>query len=112
MVKPLYSFHVKGSAAEPYVIEIFKKGRNLSATCTCPAGRFRSICKHRLAIMTGDATAVVSGNAADVAAVVQAIDGTDVHAAMTALTQAEKHMAEAKSQVDKAKKALVVAMED
>jgi hypothetical protein len=31
---------------------------------------------------------------------------------MTALTQAEKHMAEAKSQVDKAKKALVVAMED
>lgn len=102
----MYQFEVNGSAAEPYQVKIAIEHGSLTASCTCPAGRFGSICKHRLAIMTGDSSAVVGDNASDVAALLADLEGTEVHQAVAALNDAEADLSKAKRAVEKAKKAL------
>lgn len=37
-------FLVQGSAPEPYVVEFFRRGSNLTAECTCPAGLLGQHC--------------------------------------------------------------------
>ena len=61
------SFHVQGSAEEPYNVTFQKRSdTNLSAYCTCPAGKNGQYCKHRINIMAGSTTGIVSGNQQDV----------------------------------------------
>jgi uncharacterized Zn finger protein len=43
-------FLVQGSAEEPYKVTFRKKGNNLSAYCTCPAGENGQYCKHRIEV--------------------------------------------------------------
>jgi len=84
------NFHVKGSSKEPYEITFIKDGDSLAALCTCPAGQFGNLCKHRVAILDGDASAIVSDNADDMSKVVEWLPGTDVEASLLELRQAEK----------------------
>ena len=62
-------FKVQGSASDPYDVTFQYHGTNLSAYCTCPAGVNGQYCKHRFAIMAGEAIGIVSGNESDVATV-------------------------------------------
>jgi len=82
-------FLVKGSAKDPYEVIFIKDGENLTAICTCPAGTYGNVCKHRVSIIDGDAASVVSDNAADVEKIVAWVVGTDVEAALKNLRDAE-----------------------
>ena len=82
-------FLVKGSAKEPYEVIFIKDGENLTAICTCPAGTYGNVCKHRVSIIAGNAESVVSDNAADVETIVAWVVGTDVEAALKELRDAE-----------------------
>jgi hypothetical protein len=99
-------FRVQGSSADPYLITFIKDGADLVATCTCAAGEVGQSCKHRLAILNGDASAVVSENGADAEIVASWIPGTSLALALEALATAERQLEEAKRAVSAAKKRL------
>lgn len=99
-------FHVQGSSADPYLVTFIKDGGGLLATCTCAAGEVGQSCKHRLAILNGDASAVVSENRADAEIVTDWIPGTPLALALEALATAERQLEEAKRGVSVAKKRL------
>jgi uncharacterized Zn finger protein len=102
-------FLVQGSAQEPYKITFHKKGNNLSAFCTCPAGDNGQYCKHRINILFGLSQGIVSGNKEDVQVVMSWLPGTDVETALLAVLDAEKRCEEAKKELSTAKKLLARA---
>ena len=84
------TFQVQGSAAEPYELTFIKDGDSLTALCTCPAGEFGNICKHRMNILDGKTAAISSANANEVATVCEWLIGTDVESALNELRAAEQ----------------------
>lgn len=82
-------FLVKGSAKDPYEVIFIKDDENLTAICTCPAGTYGNVCKHRVSIIEGNGKSIVSENAADIETIVTWVVGTDVEAALKALRDAE-----------------------
>jgi hypothetical protein len=103
-------FLVQGSATEPYKVTFQREGKILSAFCTCPAGASGQYCKHRLSILQGRATGVVSDNVAEARTVAAWLPGTDVEAAMEALFAAERDLERAKSAAAAARKDLARTM--
>jgi uncharacterized Zn finger protein len=103
-------FLVKGSTTKPYEITFIKDGSSLTALCTCPAGSFGNSCKHRVAILDGDASAISSDNAAKAPLIVEWLAGTDVEAALAAMREAEKDPDKSKQDVADLKKKLSRAM--
>jgi hypothetical protein len=109
----MIKFLVKGSAAEPYETVFDKKGDNLTATCSCPAGAkgpMGQYCKHRFRILRGDTDGIVSTNIQDVRIVQGWIAGSDVEIAIHNLAEGEAELERAKKKVAAAKKALASVM--
>ena len=107
------TFTVQGSAPDPYIVRFIRhEGRNLTATCTCPAGQVGQYCKHRFAILSGDAAGVIGDNREDVNTVKAWLSGSDVELALQALDEAERGLDLAKKRVSAAKKAVAKAMLD
>ena len=103
-------FHVKGSSAEPYEVTFIKDGASLTAICTCPAGTYGNVCKHRTSILDGNAKSISSDNADQAATVVGWLSGTDVEEALFELRQAEKSAGPDKTALNAAKRKLARAM--
>lgn len=103
-------FLVKGSSADPYEVTFIRDGTSLTAICTCPAGTYGNFCKHRIAILDGNAKSVVSDNADKVPTVVHWLSGTDVEAALSELREAEKVADPEKKALNDAKRKLARAM--
>ena len=80
---------VKGSSAEPYEITFIKDGNSLTALCSCPAGQYGNFCKHRIAILDGVFSAIVSDNRQAAQTILDWLPGTDVEAALKALRDVE-----------------------
>jgi hypothetical protein len=105
-------FTVQGSADDPYKVTFRKKGNNLSAYCTCPAGDNGQYCKHRINILCGSSQGIVSGNEANVQVVMSWLPGTDVETALLAILDAGKQCEKAKKELAAAKKRLARAFRD
>jgi len=103
-------FIVKGSSVDPYEVTFVKDGSSLTAICTCPAGTYGNVCKHRIAILEGDSSSITSDNGDLVATVRDWLPGTDVDAALTELREAEKLSDPEKSALNAAKRKLARAM--
>jgi hypothetical protein len=104
------TFRVQGSEAEPYEVVFHKEGTNLQAYCNCKAGENGLYCKHRFAILSGDASRVVSANAGEVTVVAGWLKGSDVEAALGTVFEMEREMEAAKRRLSAAKKAVAIAM--
>jgi hypothetical protein len=104
------TFKVQGSAAEPYITAFSRIGTKLTAHCSCPAGKVGQLCKHRLNILQGNASGIVSGNAYDVQNVLLWVEGTDVEDALRQFQKAENEFNEAKKQFDTIKRRLASAL--
>lgn len=108
-------FHVQGSASEPYTVVFRRAGSNLTASCTCPAGvvrQYRQYCKHRIRIMSGDSTGIISQNISAVSDIQNWVKGTDVEKALNELHVAEQQLEAAKSLVSNCKKRLARSLWD
>ena len=105
-------FLVKGSAKDPYEVIFIKDDQNLTAICTCPAGTYGNVCKHRVSIIDGDAGSVVSDNAADVAKIAEWVAGTEVEAALKALRDVEAVSKKPTDELKAAKARLARALND
>jgi hypothetical protein len=54
---------IKSSSTEDIYDVVFKVENNLiSINCNCPAGRVKTLCKHRLSLINGDLTDVAYQN--------------------------------------------------
>jgi hypothetical protein len=105
-------FLVQGSAPDPYNVVFKKIGNNLTASCTCPAGVVGQHCKHRIRIMLGDQTGIISKNLATVSVIQKWLCGTDVEKALHDLHDAEQHFEEAKNRISLCKKRLARSLRD
>ena len=81
---------VAGSAAEPYELTFIKDGDSLTALCTCPAGEFGNICKHRINVLDGETAAVLGADQDEVTRIREWLIGTDVESALNELRAAEQ----------------------
>lgn len=97
-------FLVQGSAKEPYQVEFFKENNKVTATCSCPAGRYSGHCKHRISILTNKPKDIVSDNLDDVQIVSSWIKGTEVEDALNYFTEMQRLEQNAKDEAKKAKK--------
>ena len=105
-------FLVKGSSPQPYQVTFTKKGANVSAYCTCPAGENGQCCKHRFGILAGSDANLIDPNPVDVARVSSWLPGSDIETAWVEVKQLEHEAEQIKFQLSKAKKALAKAMRD
>ncbi len=104
------TLQVKGSSSDPYELTFIKDGASLTALCTCPAGSFGNSCKHRVAVLDGDAAAVLDDDKGKVSAVVGWLPGTDVESALQAMRDIEAAPDATKEAKVAAKKKLARAM--
>ncbi len=104
------TFRVKGSSSGEYELTFIKDGASLTALCTCPAGQFSNSCKHRIAILDGNAESISSDNADQVPTVTAWLVGTDVEEALAAFRAAENASEMTKKDLAALKKKLARAM--
>ena len=97
-------FQVQGSEPSPYRVVFRRNGSELKARCSCRAGANGQLCKHRLSILNGDASAVVSENSEQVPEVASWLLGSNIADAISEIVtlEAEKKIIEEK--LKKAKK--------
>ncbi len=104
------TLHVKGSSSDPYELTFIKDGDSLTALCDCPAGTFGNLCKHRVAILDGDSSAVVDDDGGKSGIVVEWLAGTDVEAALAEMREVEAQADSSKPDLMAAKRKLAKAM--
>lgn len=105
MVRTL-DFVVLGSQGDPYEITATRSGDTLALSCDCPAGGHGLHCRHRLALLKGDITALDSNNPADVKTLIQWLHGTPLEQAIVACDAAQARFDAAKSELARRKKAM------
>lgn len=101
------SLKVKGSSADPYELTFIKDGASLTALCTCPAGTFGNLCKHRVAVLDGESATVLDEDKEKVATAASWLAGSDVESALLSLRAIPKSDKDA---IGLAKRALAKAM--
>jgi uncharacterized Zn finger protein len=103
-------FQVQGSSADPYEVTFERRGADLIAFCTCPAGENGQHCKHRLRIMAGESTGIVSGNENQVVEVVSWFKGSKLETIVVELEAKEKAAEKLKIEISGLKKKLATSM--
>ena len=74
-------FLVGGSQGAEYTVAFTLRQGEVASACTCMAGRTGRFCKHRVALLDGDVTDLVSDNVHDVARLRQLLAGTELERA-------------------------------
>ena len=105
-------FVVTGSKGTAYQIEAWRDGRNLTMTCTCRAGQVGRHCKHRVALLYGDVTALQSGNIRDVERLRDLLAGSDVEPHLTRLTALQQRKADVDAEIKRETSALARTLND
>ncbi len=105
-------FLVQGSAPEPYEVTFVRKGKELTAFCTCQDEQNRSHCKHRVNILEGSQKNIVSDNVSDVAKVQSWLPGSSMQQALRHVKICEARVKAANWEFSDAKRKLAEAMND
>lgn len=103
-------FVVEGSNGDEYRVTLTRDATRANAFCICPAGENGQYCKHRIALLDGDISSLLSDNSADVESLKTFIRGSDLEEAHHAMCVDTKAYNTAKSHFDKAKRALTKSM--
>ena len=105
-----FKFKVAGSSGSSYEVHFVHEDDELYAFCTCKAGDSGQYCKHRFAILNGDASSVLSDNQEHVATVASWLPGSPLAKAIQEMQIAEDAVVKAKAEWSKTKKAVARAM--
>ncbi|MDE2104161.1 MAG: SWIM zinc finger family protein, partial [Patescibacteria group bacterium] len=98
------------SGSGQYIVHVIETERGLRMTCSCEAAIHGDLCRHRLALLSGDLSALISGaeQAADLGSLVT---GSAVLAEKERLDSLEKEAANVKRAIAGSKRALARLME-
>jgi len=98
---------ITGSSGTPYVVILIRDGSMFKTACSCPAGEKKTHCKHRLALFSGDLTAVRGDIPPRLAErLSMMVKGTKVESALLELETAENASKSASDRLKRAKKQL------
>jgi hypothetical protein len=86
--RPL-QFFVTGSTGNHYEINASREGSRFVMTCNCEAGIFGTHCKHRIALLDGDCSALQSENISDIDHLRTMFQGTEAERHYHALVELE-----------------------
>lgn len=105
------SFSVKGSDPVPYEVTFLRESESkVLVLCSCPAGENGQYCKHRLAIIDGNSSAIVSGNLMQVPVVQGWLSGTALEHIITEYRELDAKATAIKNELSKVKKAMARIM--
>jgi hypothetical protein len=106
------NFKIKGSGEKEYRVHIAPKGNDsVTITCDCKAGIFGRMCKHKLAVATGDPSLLIDNSEADkLEEVAEKISRRNIGKLLLDLAETKKEQEAAKRKMDRARKALEKAM--
>ena len=97
------------SSGEEYEIVLFKGPGKIALHCSCPAGSTGQHCKHRLALIDGDDSAVIRASHT-VDELKDAIMGSEIHSMVERVRAQEALVIAAQAELKKLRKALGRAM--
>lgn len=103
-------FVVGGSAGSEYRVVLSQAADSVRMTCTCQAAQHGQQCRHRIALLCGDADAVIGGDVDQVAVLSGRIAGTELAAAMNEYLACEAKKQGADRAFKAAKKRLAKSM--
>ena len=99
------NFTVRGSEDDEYNVTFGRDADLFSATCTCVSGKMkRGFCKHRLDLMHGDISSLVSDNWDDLEKIPDLLAGTTAEQPFKALNATYGELRTANAALDAAKK--------
>ena len=102
-----FLFLIQGNATEPFQVRFLREADRLTATCTCNAGLLGKLCKHRLGLLRGDLTGLVSGNQEQVPRIPDLFKGSDGEVPTKGLLEAEAALDHAQANFTLAKLAFL-----
>ncbi|WP_148222916.1 hypothetical protein [Paraburkholderia xenovorans] len=103
-------FHVQGSSDEPYEVVFRRQPVGFTASCTCVAGANGQSCKHRINLILGVTTDVVSGNISAIPLIQSWVSGSAYETAAAQLFQAEQEFEQVKKRVAQSRKLVGLAL--
>ncbi len=105
------TFQIQGSEGI-YTVTFSREGTNLTAICSCPAGEYGMHCKHRIALMQGDTSAIISKNKGDIKKVLDMVKGSDIEEILADVIKIGKQLEELQERFTKKKKELARKLND
>jgi|GEM_PF-3217945 len=105
-------FEVKGGEGVSHKITADRAGDNLTLTCDCPTAFQGNICAHRLILLAGDTSLLMSGNPGEVDELKSMIAGTDVDQCMREIADLDSKIRSLSTQLDDVKKKLAISLND
>ena len=106
MTSEIATFLVSGSGPKPYQVEFVKDDAGLKAYCNCLAGTHGSYCKHRINILVGDSSGIVSDVDKKFDLISEWLYGTALETALEEFFSAQKEKPQDRERVVKAKKSI------
>jgi uncharacterized Zn finger protein len=101
----------KSSSGQPYDVTIEFVGGALAAQCTCKAGVMRRLCKHRIALLQGDASMLYdSTQGGDLNEVMSWVQATAIPPLLARLSDVEKEIERAEKQAKELRKTILEAL--
>jgi len=83
-----------------YSIVINKNSEQTTCSCDCPAGKFGKICKHVLAVLTGDVSVLIDpSQSSTLLSFAREIEASRIGLNVRALLEAESNLERAKKRV-------------
>ncbi len=98
-------FSVTGSTGNDYEINALREGDRFVMTCNCEAGIFGTHCKHRIALLDGDYSALRSENTNDIDHLRAMFQGTEAENYYHALVELESQRNSLAKKIKDAKRA-------
>jgi hypothetical protein len=99
-----------GSAENIYTVIISRRGDKVRVTCTCIAGEMDTPCKHRIALLSGDLSAVTPATRSDCDVFIAMMTGTRAAAIACSIDAEERKVQAAKDAIKLLKAQLKWAM--
>lgn len=87
------------SGSGTYDLFVTRTQTGIRFACSCPAADNGTHCKHRVALLLGDAKMLVDGAPQDVARLRDLFRPSGIYEALTAIQQLERDVATAKAQI-------------
>jgi len=104
-------FKVRGNEGD-YLVSFKRSGNNLTATCTCDAAAYGMHCRHRILLMTGDSSIIISKNKDDIGKLLEMIKEADVEEALKDVLETQKQLEALEKEFSNKKKKLARKMSD
>lgn len=100
MVKNFIFFVKSSTKTDGYSIVVNRNHEQTTCSCNCPSGKFGKLCKHVLAVLTGDVRILIdSSQSASLLNFAREIEASRIGLSVKALLEAESNLERAKKGV-------------